>query len=348
MQSTGPEAIPPPGAPWPADFNALWGEFLPGVYFQNLAVNPQLNVTGPMAVQMWQGLTGQHVDGVMVLDIEALHQIIMATGPITTSDGTQVTPDNAVSLLMHDQYSDVSQSGNQVSRREELGGIARAAFDSANSGNSDIKALGTDLARASSGRHVMVWSADSHDEGLWQQAGVAGQLQSQDLLAAVQNFGSNKLDYFLKVSDTLALHPIPGATDVAVTLHLHNTVPAGEPSYVAGPALPIDLGPNPPKQNAPYGQYFGMASVNLPGSASGVSVDGYSPAQFAASGPEGPTHLIAVRVKLQPGQSQDVTIHFRMPDEHGQLRIVPAARVPDVSWDGYQSFTETGVHTVSW
>jgi hypothetical protein len=341
-------AIPLPGAPVPADFNARWGSFLPGVYFQNLGVNPQLNVTGPTAVQMWQALAGQHVDGVMVMDIEALHQVLMATGPVTTSDGTQVTPDNVVSLLMHDQYVGVSDSGDQTSRHEQLGLIARAAFDSANSGNSDIKALGTDLARASSGRHVMVWSADPHDESLWQQAGVAGDLQSQDLLAAVQNFGSNKLDYFLDMSDTLAVRPSSGATDLTLTLHLHNRVPEGESSYVAGPALPIDFGPNYPTQNGPYGQYYGMASVNLPGSSSGVSVDGYSPAQISTSGPEGPTNLVAVRVKLQPGQSQDVTFHFRMPGEHGQLRVVPTARVPDVSWNGYQSFAETGAHTVAW
>jgi hypothetical protein len=271
----------------------------------------------------------------------------MATGPITTSDGKQVSPDNVVSLLMHDQYANVSDSGDTTARREQLGAIARAAFDSANNGSSDIKALGTDLARASNGRHVMVWSADSHDETLWQQAGVGGQLQSQDLLAAVQNFGTNKLDWFLDVNDTLAVHPGQGATDLTLTMHLHNRVPPGESTYTAGPATPIDLG-TPPTQPGPYGQYFGMASVNLPGSSSGVSVDGYTPAQVATSGPDGPTNLIAVRVKLQPSQSQDVTIHFRMPGEHGQVRVMPSARVPAVSWSGYLSFTETGVHTVSW
>ena len=347
MRSTGGHVIPPPGAAVPPDFYARWGQLLPGLYFQNLGLNPQLDVTGPMAVQMWQGLAGQHVDGVMVLDVEALHQLLMASGPITTADGTQVTPDNVVSLVMHDQYADASDSGDQTSRREQLGSIARAAFDSANGGNSDIKALGTDLARASSGRHVMVWSANPNDETLWQQAGVAGQLQSQDLLAAVQNLGSNKLDYYLDTSDTLAVHPNQGATDVTVTLHLHNKVPPGQASYIAGPAVPIDLG-TPPTQRGPYGQYFGMASVNLPGSSSGVSVDGYTPAQVATSGHDGPTNLIAVRVKLQPGQSQDVTIHFRMPGEHGQLRVIPSARVPAVSWDGQDSFTETGAHTVSW
>jgi hypothetical protein len=55
-----------------------------------------------------------------------------------------------------------------------------------------------------------------------------------------------------------------------------------------------------------------------------------------------------VRVTIQPGQSQDVTIHFRMPGEHGQLHVVPSARLPTVSWTGQDSFSETGVHTVSW
>jgi len=41
-------------------------------------------------------------------------------------------------------------------------------------------------------------------------------------------------------------------------------------------------------------------------------------------------------------------VRFRLPDEHGQLRVVPSARVPEVSWNGQASFTETGVHTVSW
>jgi hypothetical protein len=57
--------------------------------------------------------------------------------------------------------------------------------------------------------------------------------------------------------------------------------------------------------------------------------------------------VVGVRVKLQPGQSQNVIIHFRLPGDHGQLRVLPSARVPNVSWDGQQTFIETGVHTGS-
>jgi hypothetical protein len=347
MQTVGSQLVPPPGVPLPPDLQARWGQLLPGSHLQNLALTPQANMTGPIAAQMWQEYTGQHVDGVMVLDIEALHQVLTATGPVS-ANGTTINPDNVVSLLMHDQYTGFDGlNAEDAGRRELLGGLARATFDSANGGSSNLKALAAGLARAANGRHILVWSAQPEDEARWQQAGVAGQLENQDLMSAVLNFGTNKLDYYLDVSDTLDVTPTQGQTDLTLHVHLRNRTPPGQASYIAGPAVPIDLG-TPPKTAGPYGRYFGMVAVNLPESASGAAVDGYLPSQIAAAGPEGLTNLLAVRVTLQPGQAQDVTLHFRMPGQHGQLRVLPSARLPSVPWNGYQSFTDSGAHTVSW
>src|SRR5205085_10437073 len=209
---------------------ARWGLLLPGQYIQNLAATPQVNVVGPVAAEMWQQSMGQHVDGVMVMDIEALHQILTATGPVS-ANGTEVDADNVVPLLMHGQYTELSAAdADRADRREMLGALARATFDAANSGNSNLTKLATGLARAGNGRHAMVWSADPHVEALWQQAGAAGQLGSQDLTANVLNFGSNKLDWFLDVGNTLDVAPGRGKSELTLHVRLRNRTPPGEAS----------------------------------------------------------------------------------------------------------------------
>jgi hypothetical protein len=247
---------------------------------------------------------------------------------------------------MHGQYVGLNDSSSEdAGRRETLGALAHAAFDSANSGNSDLTKLATGLARAGNGRHVMIWSAQPDMEALWSRAGGAGQLGSQDLMTTVLNFGTNKLDWFLDVGDTLDVTPGNGQTELTLHIHLKNRTPPGQSTYIAGPGRPIDLS-TAPQTVQPYGQYTGMVAVNLPAAATGAVIDGNP--NPPVNGPEGPTTVLAVRVMLQAGQAQDVTVHFGMPGDHGQIRVQPSARVPTVSWGGIQSFNETGVHTVSW
>jgi hypothetical protein len=337
MQSVGDVRIPFPGVPVGGDLVARWGKTMPGQHWESLGVTPQFDVTGPVAANLWQAATGQHVDGVIAMDTEALHQVLIATGPVNAG-GTVVSADNVIGLLMHDQYLQTTEPGGQTARREQLGAIAKSAFDAVNASNSDLQRLATGLARAGNGRHILVWSAQPNIEDLWRQAGAAGQIANNDLLVGFVNItpSGNKLDWFLKVGDTMEVRPAQGSTDLTVHVQLHNSVPPGQPQYIAGRGL----------NGSTPGEYAALLAVNLPASASGATIDGNPNPEIV--GPEGPTKLLAAQITVMPGQDRDVVVHFRMPGDHGQIRVLPSARVPDVSWDGFQSFRETGAHTVSW
>jgi hypothetical protein len=335
MQSTGDLLVKPPGASVPVDLETLWNRTDMRTDWTALGRTPEFTVTGPIASQLWSGATGGHVDGVILVDIEGLHQLMTATGPVDV-DGTTVAPDDVVSLLMHDQYQGLgSDTTDQNNRREMLGSLSRSVFSALQGGGINLKTLATGLAHAANGRHMMVWTASPKVQSEWETAGAAGQLQSNDVLTGLYNYAGNKLDWFLKEYNTLQVQPGAGHTDVTVTMHLSNQTPDGEPQYVAGGGGSV-----------PPNQYSAVASVNIPAAATNATMNGNPTPE--EHGREGATYLLGQIIYIDQGKSQDVTVRFQLPGEHGQLRVVPAARVPDNSWDGYNTFDETGVHTVSW
>jgi hypothetical protein len=236
---------------------------------------------------------------------------------------------------MNGQYQGLSGVNDNTNRRELLGSISRSAFQAVQGGGIDLKKLATGLARAANGRHMMVWTATPNVQSEWVTAGAAGQMEGNDVMAGLVNFAGNKLDWFLKQSNTLQVQPGGGFTDVTITMHLSNQTPNGQPEYVAG-----GVGSVPAKQ------YSALATVNLPAAATNATINGNPKPEIA--GREGASYVLAQTINVDQGKSQNVTVRFRLPSEHGQLRVVPAARIPDVSWDGHDTFTETGVHTVSW
>ena len=339
MQSIAAQAIPEPGVPVSGDLAARWGWFNPGVGWYTVGLTPDFGVNGPLAAQMWQAATGQRVDGVIGVDIEFLRQVLTATGPVS-AEGTVVSADNAESYLMHDQYlGTTGTSASDVARKDHLGAIAQSAFQAIDSEQVNLRMLATGLARAAQGRHVLIWAAQPAAEASWQQARVAGQVKGDDLLAAVLNTGGNKMDWFLDVTARLDVqHVSERRSDLALHLQLRNSTPPGQPSYIAGPYPGTGLGP---------GEYAGLLAVNLPGWASGVSIDGYP--TFAAAGPEGQTELRAVPLTVAAGAQQEIVVHFSAAAAHGQLQVVPSARVPAVAWEGGgKAFIDSSPHTFSW
>ncbi|HUI01987.1 MAG TPA: DUF4012 domain-containing protein, partial [Acidimicrobiales bacterium] len=87
---TAPIPVPPGKVSPTGDLAARWGWLKPGEDWRNLGLTPQFDVNGQLAAQMWQAETGQHIDGVIEVDIEALHQFLEVTGPVTLDDGTTV------------------------------------------------------------------------------------------------------------------------------------------------------------------------------------------------------------------------------------------------------------------
>jgi Protein of unknown function (DUF4012) len=317
------------------DLEARWGWLKPGQDWRNLGFTPQFDVNGPLAAQMWEAETGQHIDGVIALDVEALHQILLATGPVTLPDGTMVSADNVVQLLTHDQYEGLvdlptgAQAKAEEGREDELGALAQAALNALENESLDLKTLSNAMTSATQGRHLMMWSAQPGAEADWVQGGVAGQLSPDSVMTAVINRGANKLDQYLSVDADLAMNTQGKRTTGTLTVHLKNTTPPGQSQFIAGPY---------PGTGTVYGEYLGVLAVNLPGYASLPHIDG-NPKLYAL-GAEGPTWVIATPVDVKAGDSEQFVIRFTLPQSSGQISIVPTARLTPVTWH-YRGSTTT-------
>ncbi len=333
MESTGDLTLPGAGVAVTGDLADRWGWLHPGREWRNLGVSPRFDVTAELAARMWEAHGGGVVDGVVALDVEALHALLVATGPIDA--GGLVDASNVVDLLTHDQYASLAPSGQDealAARRERLGSIAREAVAAVSAGRFSPSDLAASLADATTGRHVLVWSRDQREEDGWRAAHVDGALGGDDLVLSVINRGGNKLDRFLEASARLRVSAGRAILDVS----LRNTTPEGQSPYVEGPY---------PGAGAAAGEYLGLAAVNLPGWVGAPRIEGRA---LAAAGPDGPSRVVATEVRIPRGGAADVRVTFDVP-RSGAIHVVPSARIPAVSWTANGvDWIDTEGYTVRW
>jgi hypothetical protein len=335
MQPTPNLNLPLGAVPVTGDLEARWGYLEPGVDWRNLGLTPQFDVNGALAARMWKASTGQQVNGVMALDVSGLQELLTVTGPVTLPGGTVVTSKTVDLLLLHDEYATASDN---TSRVNELGTLATAVMHSLETEPLGLHATVDALAAATAGRHLMLWSANPATEKIWRSTGVSGELTSDSLVSDVINRGGNKLDQYLTVANTLTLAPHAGRTEATLTVTLANHTPAGQVQYIAGPY---------PGLGTTYGQYLGIVTVNLPDDVSALTLGTGESA--VVDGPEGPSLVVGVPVSILAGASQTVSFHFSLPQEHGQLTVMPSTRIPPESWKaGGATFTDAKTHVVTW
>ena len=290
---------------------------------------------------MWQAQTGQHVDGVMAVDVVALTQLLAVTGPLMLPDGKVINSSNAEQFLLHDQYNGLSYTGTNAAeavREEQQGALAEAEFNSLDTESLDLKMLSDALAGMVAGRHILVWSTDPATEASWQATGVAGDLSADSTLVAVLNRGGKQA----RSLPAGVMHPAgerPGRVG-----HDRNADRAdGEYDCHRDRAM---WGARIPDWARVYGEYPGLLAVNLPAAARHLRVTQGEPASVL--GAEGPAWVLVTPVDMKAGQSETDVIHFDLPAS-GSTTVLSSARVPGESWhyDG-RSFTDTVSHSLTW
>jgi hypothetical protein len=337
MTPTGDLTLPPGAVPVTGDFAARWGWTHPNEEWRNLAMTPRFDASAELAVEMWKYRTGQEVDGVLTIDPVALQSLLRATGPVDV-DGTTVSADSVLQDVFLDQYLSTGDDVANAARRERLGSIARVTVDALDRGGWDTVTLIDQLRTAAQGRHVLAWSGDPKQERGWKGIGIDGELSGDSVLMAVLNRGGNKLDQFLGIASRLELAPGPSGTAVTIRATLTNQTPPGLPRYVAGPF---------PGRDYPSGTYAGIFSIDVPGSATSITIDDGAP--LVAAGPDGPARVVATDVSLAPGARRELVVRFTLPPGLRTMRIEPTARVPGVEWrDPAGGWTDGDEHTVTW
>jgi hypothetical protein len=338
MVPSGSLTLPPGAVTVERDLERNWGWLRPGVDWRNLGVTPQFDVTGPLAAQMWHAGTGQQVDGVIALDVEALRQLLTVTGPVTLPSGQTIGSDNVVSYLLHDQYAGLTDNSSSSGRQDVLGSLTSAVLRELQGQSVDLHTLATAVTSAVDGRHLMLWSSDPKAQAAWEVSGVSGSLTPTSLAVAAVNRGGNKLDQYLPMHVVVHTAPSGSGTEVTLTTTLTNVTPPGLSQYVAGPYPGVPVA---------YGGYTGLVAANLPAAASGITMTGAGP--LAAKSAEGPTWLVAAPITIPQGTTSTVVITFHLPGSHGTMHLVPSARIPAQQWTAEgSSFDDSTARTVSW
>lgn len=342
MVPTSSLTLPPGAVEVSGDLAARWGWLLPGVDWRNLGLTPQFDVNGPLAASMWRANTGQSVDGVLAIDVQGLQELLEVTGPVTTATGQVVSASTVDQLLLHDQYVGETYSSDSTGRVDELSTLAAATLHALEDRPFKLHTMADALSAAAEGRHVLLWSADPRTEAAWVGAGVSGQLQPSSVMADIINRGGNKLDQYLSETAALRLTPQGGKTEGSLTMTFTNRTPPGQSPFIAGPF---------PGLGTVYGEYVGIATVNLPGDARDISSP--SARSVVTSGREGPTILEGATIDILDGATQHITFNFVLPEAHGSMTVVPSARIGPAIWhvadtSGSTTFEDDKPHTISW
>jgi hypothetical protein len=225
-----------------------------------------------------------------------------------------VSADTVLDLILRKQYENLTSD-----RHEKQALLAGAVFEAVNAGRGSPADLVPAFVSAVQGRHLMIWSSDAAVEQQWKGAKAAGDLDASSLLLSILNRGGNKLDPYLGVDATLDITSRAGGADASLELRLDNRTPTDLPPYVTGGSEPA---------NVP-GTYTGIVSVNLPAFVSQAGFSGIE--HLGVGGPDGATQVVGYQLSVPRGATRTVTLRFTLP-EHGQLDVVPTARVPAVQW----------------
>ncbi len=185
----------------------------------------------------------------------------------------------------------------------------------------------------------MAWSSIPQQQRGWQGAGISGRLKADSLLVALQNRGGNKLDQFLGVIASIEHRPVKNATQVTVRINVRNDTPTeGLNTFVQGPFGGLGF---------VAGQYHGILSVNVPGVAGDVKLDGGT--KLVTAGRDGKTWVVATEMDLLRGEQKQFVLRFQLPEGYDHLSIEPSARYPAITWTaGGKPWMDNSARPLRW
>lgn len=286
--------------------------------FVNSTASPHFPYAAAVWLSMWQRQTGQHLDGAIATDPQALGYLLGATGPVTLADGQQLTGDNAAQFLESGVYAKFpSFTATDVAERkaylvEAAKAIAAHVTDTASGNPSAVLSA---LTRAVREHRLVIDSTRAAEEQQLAQSSIAGELSDTTQPFAglvINNSASGKLDYYLDRSLTYE-RATCDATTSTVTVKLTNAAPAqGLPPYVS---TTIGLG------RVPIGTNLDDVSLYLTRGADldSVTLDGKP--QYMDSELERGHHVISFTVQLLPGQSRTIVYRVSEPEATGPVLI---------------------------
>ena len=309
----------------PEQFARRWGPLLADT---TLGKNALVSAHAPDSAEVLCAAVRLRVeagcDGVVLIDVPALADLITLTGPVQLPDGTTIGGGDLVRELLVDAYAELAaadDSGEQ--RRRALrtaadDGLARVL----SGGLTGVDALRA-LTGAARGRHLAVWSADDAEQRRLVEAGVAGAADpaGADLgLVAMNQFGASKLDFYADRRLTLEAVVGPDSARVISTVSLALDTPDGLPPYVVGSS---------------QGRLVGVLDVGIGAGATVVSVERDGQPLPVSVLDEAGGRRVPLVVDVADGAQTTWQVVYDVPVEDGRyrLRLLPQPLAHDAHLD---------------
>ncbi|MDQ4005710.1 MAG: DUF4012 domain-containing protein [Actinomycetota bacterium] len=233
LPSVDPSRVTPPSEDYAARYDGFGG----AGFWQNINMTPDFPSAATAIERLYEEVTGDPLDGVIVADPFALASMLAVTGAADVP-GTDlsVDADSVVPFVTNEAYAEFTDPN---ARKRLLGVVAGEVLRRFLEGGIDPSAAGRALVEAGAGSHLLLHSVDPEIQRSLVEAGVAGALPTRgDLLAVIgNNAAGNKVDYYTEQRIDFAVRLGAGGSATAATsVTITNEAPSeGPPAYVIGP-----------------------------------------------------------------------------------------------------------------
>lgn len=210
-------------------------------FWLNINMTPDFPSAAVAIERLYEQVSGQALDGVIVGDPFALQALLAATGPADVPGIGEVSADDVIELLTVDAYEEFSTNDE---RKRVLGAVAAGVLGRVLRGEGDDPvAVGRALASAAGDGHLLLHAVEPDVQAALATAGVDGALAAPpagapagDFLSVVaNNAAGNKLDTWLERSIRYEVDlGGEGFAAGAATVELVNQAPSGLSDYVTG------------------------------------------------------------------------------------------------------------------
>lgn len=228
--------LPAEEAPSPSeDFAALYGGFGGGGFWPNINMTPDAPTAAGLIEALYRRVTGQRLDGTVLIDLQGTALLLEATGPVRVPElGVTLSAEDFVPFVAQARYL---RPGRGAHPAEAL--LAEAIwrrFLQAREPEATFRAL----VRAAVEGHLVVHSVHPGIQEALRLLGVTGEVEPGrgDFVGVVlNNAAGNKVDYYLRQALRYHVSLEPGGlASVTLRVRLWNGAPRGaRPGYALGP-----------------------------------------------------------------------------------------------------------------
>ncbi|NQX35577.1 DUF4012 domain-containing protein [Herbiconiux sp. VKM Ac-2851] len=304
-----------------------------GLQSQNNTLTPRVEVAADLTRSMWGSQRGVTPDTVIFIDPTALTYILEATGSIDLADGSKLTSENAIDLLLNSVYQ--TYSDDPDAQDAFFASAAGEMFSSVMSGNVDVPKFVSAVQRAGEERRILASSLDETVQGLIGDAGLAGRLPlgtdtAHEIGVYYSDYLGSKMDYYLRSTIEVGqAQCAAGNRIVRVHITASNIL---DPAAVDG-LSPYITGAGGNGFKITQGDLRVFTYVYAPPGASIAAIAGSTDQEAAFTGSDREYPVARGVILAAPGESQTATIDIDvtpLPEKSVQTLVGPMLAQPDV------------------